>query len=143
MGKPAATDRPALRSLSHSFTLDFVVLCNGTKAEALAMKEELKELLSTMGLTLSEDKTKVTHVTEGFDFLGYRVIRSRGTKGKMVPKVLIPEKAIDRCRHKVREMLAPSTTKESVGVKIQGLNWFIRGWCEYYRSTSSPARTFK
>src|SRR5690242_20756923 len=40
-------------------------------------------------------------------------------------------------------MLAPSTTKESIGVKIQGLNWFIRGWCEYYRSTSSPARTFK
>jgi RNA-directed DNA polymerase len=42
---------------------DFVVLCNGTKAEALAMKEELKELLSTMGLTLSEEKTKVTHIT--------------------------------------------------------------------------------
>jgi len=71
---------------------DFVVLCNGTKAEALAMKEELKELLSTLGLTLSEEKTKVTHITEGFTFLGYRVIRSIGTKGKMIPKVLIPEK---------------------------------------------------
>ena len=42
---------------------DFVVLCNGTKAEALAMKEELRGLLSTMGLTLSEEKTKVTHIT--------------------------------------------------------------------------------
>ncbi len=39
---------------------DFVVLCNGTKAEALAMKEELKGLLSTMRLTLSEEKTKIT-----------------------------------------------------------------------------------
>jgi hypothetical protein len=58
MGKPAATDRLRLPSLSHSFTLDFVVLCNGTKAEALAMKEELKGILSTMGLTLSEEKTK-------------------------------------------------------------------------------------
>ena len=46
---------------------DFVVFCNGSKAEALAMKEELKELLNTMGLTLSEEKTKVTHITEGFD----------------------------------------------------------------------------
>src|SRR5262249_5152817 len=71
---------------------DFVVLCNGTKAEALAMKEELKELLSTMGLPLSEEKTKVTHITEGFDFLGYRIIRSIGSKGKMIPKVLIPAK---------------------------------------------------
>ena len=122
---------------------DFVVFWNGTKADAHAIKEELGGFLNTMGLTLSEDKTKVTHVTEGFDFLGYRVIRSRGTKGNMVPKVLILEKAIDRFRKKVREMLAPSTTKESIGVKIQRLNGFIRGWCEYYRSTSRPARTFK
>jgi RNA-directed DNA polymerase len=50
---------------------DFVVLCNGTKAEAHAMQEELRGLLCTMGLTLSEDKTKVTHITAGFDFLGY------------------------------------------------------------------------
>ena len=121
---------------------DFVVLCNGTKAQAQAIKEELGELLSTLGLTLSEEKTKVTHITEGFDFLGYRVMRSTGTKGKMVPKVLIPEKAIIRFRHKVRGMLAPGTTKESIGSKIQQLNWFIRGWCEYYRSTSRPARTF-
>jgi len=68
---------------------DFVVLCNGTKAEAHAIKQELGVLLSTMGLTLSEEKTKVTHITEGFDFLGYRVIRSTGTKGKMVLKVLV------------------------------------------------------
>src|SRR2546428_10444932 len=68
---------------------DFVVFWNGTKAEAHAIKEELGGVLNTMGLTLSEEKTNVTHVTEGFDFLGYRVIRSRGTKGNMVPKVLI------------------------------------------------------
>jgi RNA-directed DNA polymerase len=121
---------------------DFVVLCNGTKAEAQAIKQELGELLSTMGLTLSEDKTKVTHTTEGFDFLGYRVIRSRGARGKMVPKVLVPQKAVDRYRRKVREMLARNTTEESVGVKIQKLNWLTRGWCEYYRSTNSPSKVF-
>jgi hypothetical protein len=92
-----------------------VVLCNGTKAETQAIKEELGEFLSTMGLTLSEEKTKVTHITEGFDFLGYRVIRGIGTKGKMAPKVLVPEKAISQFRMKVREMLAPNTTKESIG----------------------------
>ena len=142
MGKPAATDRLCLPSLSHSFTLDFVVLSNGTKAEAQTIKKELGEFLNTMGLTLSEEKTKVTHITEGFNFLGYRVIRSIGTKGKMVPKVLIPEKAMNRFRIKVREMLAPSTTKEPIGVKIQRLNWLTRGWCEYYRITSSPSWAF-
>src|SRR5215468_9701149 len=122
---------------------DFVALCNGTKTEAQALKEELRELLGTMGLTLSEEKTRITHITDGFDFLGYRVIRSIGTSGKMVPKVLVPEKAIDRFRSKVREMLSPRTTNESTGVMIQKLNWLIRGWCEYYRSTSSPSWAFK
>jgi len=98
MGKPAATDRPCLRSLSHSFTLDFVVLCNGTKAEAQDMKEALKTLLEHMGLTLSEEKTKLTHITEGFIFLGYKIIREIGTNGKMVPKVLIPDSAITKNR---------------------------------------------
>ena len=58
---------------------DFVVLCNGTKAETLAMKEELRGFLSTKGLMLSEEKTKVTHITEGFQFLGYRIIREIGS----------------------------------------------------------------
>lgn len=92
---------------------DFVVLCNGTKAEAHAMKEELRGFLSTLGLTLAEDKTKVTHITEGFDFLGYRVIRSIGTRGTMIPKVLVPEKAITQFRAKVRAMLAPRRLSEN------------------------------
>jgi Retron-type reverse transcriptase len=122
---------------------DFVVFCNGSKAEALAMKEELKGVLSHMGLTLSEDKTKVTHITEGFDFLGYRIIRSMGTSGKMVPKVLIPHKAIKQCQYKVRGMLGPRTTNESFSAKMLALNRLIRGWCEYYRSTSSPQWGFR
>ena len=121
---------------------DFVVLCNGTKAEALAMKEELKELLSTMGLTLSEEKTKVTHITEGFNFLGYRIIRAIGTKGQMEPKVLIPESAIKRFRHKVREIIAPRTTSEAAKAKLLALNQLTRGWCQYYRCTSSPSKAF-
>jgi RNA-directed DNA polymerase len=117
---------------------DFIVLCNGTKAEALAMKEELKELLSTMGLTLSEEKTKVTHLTEGFIFLGYKIIRAVGETGKIVPKVLVPESATKKFRHKIRELLAPKSLNESVQAKMMALNRFTRGWCNYYKCTSSP-----
>ena len=122
---------------------DWVVLCNGTKAEALAIKEELKELLGTMGLTLSEEKTKVTHITDGFDFLGYRVIRSIGTKGKMIPKVLIPERAIKHFQGNIRRILSPSTTNDSAKAKIIAVNRVIRGWCEYYRCTNSPSVIFR
>jgi RNA-directed DNA polymerase len=121
---------------------DFVVLCNGTKAEALRLKEELTCVLKEWGLTLSEEKTKVTHITEGFNFLGYKVVREIGTKGNMVPKVLIPDKAIQRFCHEVRRRLAPSSTSDSVNAKILALNSITRGWCEYYRNTSSPAKIF-
>jgi RNA-directed DNA polymerase len=122
---------------------DFVVLCNGTKAQALEMKEELKNFLDNMGLKLSEEKTKVTHITEGFTFLGYQVIRKIGGKGKMVPKVLIPESAIKRFQHKARRILSPTTTNESTTAKITAVNRLVRGWCQYYRNTSSPSGKFE
>jgi group II intron reverse transcriptase/maturase len=121
---------------------DFVVLCNGTKAQALEMKEELKHVLDNMGLKLSEEKTKVTHITEGFQFLGYWIERSIGTRGEMVPKVLIPKSAIMRFRHAIRRILAPNTTSDSTVAKITAMNRLTRGWCEYYRSTNGPAEIF-
>jgi RNA-directed DNA polymerase len=121
---------------------DFVVLCNGTKDQALEMKEELKHFLENMGLKLSEEKTKITHITEGFQFLGYWIERSTGGRGKMVPKVIIPKSAIMRFRHAVRRILTPTSTSEATVAKIRAMNQLTRGWCEYYRSTSSPGRIF-
>ena len=121
---------------------DFIVLCNGRKEEAFQMKEELATVLDQMGLVLSKEKTKVTHITEGFDFLGYRVIRSIGTKGKMSPKVLVPEKAIKRFCHEIRRIFGPSSMNESVKARMLAANRFMRGWCEYYRCTNSPGVVF-
>src|SRR5438132_3584846 len=121
---------------------DFVVLCNGTKAEAQAMKEGLKTLLEHMGLTLSEEKTKLTHITEGFIFLGYTIIREIGTNGKMLQKVLIPDSAITKNGNKVRGMLAQHTNKNSVKAKTLPLNRVTNGWCQYYRVTSYPSAVF-
>jgi RNA-directed DNA polymerase len=121
---------------------DFVVLTNGTKAQALAMKEELRKVLDQMELTLSEEKTKVTHITEGFKFLGYWIKRDIGETGKMVPKVYIPDSAMKRAKHELRKKLSPQTHRDSVTAKIMALNSFIRGWCQYYRCTSSPAKEF-
>src|SRR5262249_1224571 len=115
---------------------------NGTKAEAQACKEEIGGFLSSIGLTMSEEKTKLTHITEGFKFLGYQIERSIGTRGTMVPKVLIPQSAIKRYLHKVREITAPNTHEESVRAKISALNSLTRGWCQYYSSTSSPSQVF-
>src|SRR5215510_16603678 len=77
MGKPAATARPGLRSLSHSFTLDILLGFIGPKVEAQQIKAQLKGYLEdTLKLELSEEKTLITHVrTERARFLGYEITR--------------------------------------------------------------------
>ena len=86
-GKPYARPGNELRKFRHyerkagrlvflpiRYADDFVVLVNGTEEQARAEKEELAVFLrNEMKLTLSPEKTHVTPLTEGFEFLGHRV----------------------------------------------------------------------
>jgi RNA-directed DNA polymerase len=60
---------------------DFVVLVDGTRQDTEALREEVARVLAPMGLRLSPAKTKVVHLSEGFDFLGFHLQwrRKRGT----------------------------------------------------------------
>ena len=63
---------------------DFVVMVAGTRDDAEALWDEVGSVLAPMGLRLSEEKTRVCHIDEGFDFLGWRIQRRawRGRTGK-------------------------------------------------------------
>ena len=52
---------------------DFVVLVHGTREDAEAVRGEVADVLSPMGLRLSPAKTQVAHMSDGFDFLGFRI----------------------------------------------------------------------
>jgi hypothetical protein len=54
----------------------------GTKADAQALREQIAGVLAGMGLRLSEEKTLITHIGEGLDFLGWRIQRHRSTSQK-------------------------------------------------------------
>ena len=56
---------------------DWCLAVSGTKAHAEALKEEIAGVLATMGLRLSPEKTLITHIDEGLDFLGWRIQRHR------------------------------------------------------------------
>src|SRR5437660_9413744 len=73
MGKPAATDRPCLTPLSHSFTLDFIITSRSKEALEGEIKPLVEQFLHERGLELSPAKTVITHVEKGFDFLGQNV----------------------------------------------------------------------
>jgi RNA-directed DNA polymerase len=57
---------------------DFVVMVSGTEAHTESLKSEVAALLAPMGLRLSEEKTTICHIDQGFDFLGYHIQRRRG-----------------------------------------------------------------
>src|SRR6266498_3973042 len=69
-----AKGQPSYRMIRYAD--DFVVLVPGTKAQAEAIKKDTVEFMrEQMRLMLSPEKTRITHVDDGFDFLGFRIQR--------------------------------------------------------------------
>jgi RNA-directed DNA polymerase len=121
---------------------DFVILCNGSREQALEMRKEVHDFLQdVLHLTLSLEKTKVTHLNDGFDFLGFHLKRCLGEQG-MVTKSTIPEKALEKHRSTLRAALAPSTYDDSIKTKLTAINRIIGGWCRYYQHSSKVAVAF-
>jgi len=115
---------------------DFVILCNGTKEQTMEVRTEVHDFLrDDLRLALSMEKTRITHVNDGFDFLGFHLQRCLGGKG-MVTKLTIPEKAMERHRNTIRQATAPNTHQDSFATKVLALNRIIGGWCRYYQYTS-------
>lgn len=121
---------------------DFVILTNGGQADAVAIRQEIHNFLrDSLRLTLSMEKTKVTHLNDGFDFLGFTLRRSMGAK-KMGVKTLISQKGFDRHLDFVKSATNSTTHKDAVVAKIQALNKAIAGWCRYYQYTSRASTQF-
>jgi RNA-directed DNA polymerase len=121
---------------------DFVVMVAGTRADAEALKGEAAAVLAPMGLRLSEAKTRITHIDEGLDFLGYRMQRhqKRGTAKRYV--YTYPSKnALQAIKAKVRT-ISRQNRNQPLAVLLHRLNLALRGWCVYFRHGCS-ARTFR
>jgi RNA-directed DNA polymerase len=54
---------------------DFVVMLTGTREHVEALRDEVAAVLAPMGMRLSDEKTVITHVDQGFDFLGHADLR--------------------------------------------------------------------
>jgi RNA-directed DNA polymerase len=118
---------------------DFVVLVNGTQAHAEVLREEVAAVLAPMGLRLSEAKTRICHIDEGFDFLGFRIQRrrKRGTTGHVV-YTYPSKKALASIVGRVRALTRRSS-HPTLAVLLRQLNPVLRGWCTYFRHGVSKA----
>lgn len=124
---------------------DFVVLCR-TRAEAnQALAFARRFLHEELGVELHSQKTRVIHVRQGFEFLGYKVKAGRGyqmpsskrrVKGNSRNLYAIPrEKSVKRFKEQIRQL-----TRRRIPLKlpdiIDSINPVIRGWGNYYRKAN-------
>ncbi|KAB8314296.1 group II intron reverse transcriptase/maturase [Tolypothrix campylonemoides VB511288] len=112
---------------------DWLLLTNGGKVEALRLREEFQTFLKEeLKLELNTEKTRVTHVNNGFDFLGFHV--RRYVSGHDKPKLLVTptEDAKKRLKAKIKEMTERRWFKDSPLLKFTALNAVLRGWIGYY-----------
>jgi RNA-directed DNA polymerase len=121
---------------------DFVVMVGGTRDHAEALWDEVSSVLAPMGLRLSEEKTRVCHIDEGFDFLGWRIQRRtwRSRTGKQAVYTYPSKKSMASIKDKVRT-LTRRAKHRTLADLLRRLNPVLRGWCNYFRHGVS-ARTF-
>ncbi|OUL34467.1 group II intron reverse transcriptase/maturase [Nostoc sp. T09] len=112
---------------------DFVVFCE-TKESALNSVSILNKWMKDRGLTLSPEKTKIVHISEGFDFLGFSIRQYKDTNTKSGWKLLIkPSKeSIQKLRDKLRRIWLENKTL-NVDALIAKLNPIVRGSANYFR----------
>jgi RNA-directed DNA polymerase len=112
---------------------DFVVLVHGTQDDAETLREEIAEVLAPLGLRLSPAKTRVAHMSEGFDFLGFRIQwkRKRGTD-KWYVYTFIANRPIRTLKAKIRA-LTNRRSQQDPGYVLIRLNQIMRGWASYFK----------
>jgi RNA-directed DNA polymerase len=121
---------------------DFVVLCQTREEAQRALAVAERVLRAELGVELHPQKTRIVHVSQGFEFLGYKVKQGAGhrlpahkRRGRSNPQNLyaIPrEKSVKRFRDQIRALTrrkAPLKLREL----IERINPVIRGWGTFYR----------
>jgi RNA-directed DNA polymerase len=121
---------------------DFVVLVHGTRNDVEDLREEIAHVLAGLGLRLSPAKTQVVHMSQSFDFLGFRIQwrRKRGTTQWYV-YTFIAERAIRSVKAKIRA-LTGRTSQQDLRTVLIRLNQIMRGWANYFKHAVAK-HTFK
>lgn len=114
-----------------NFADDFVILCRRTAPQALSAA---REILSRIGLTLNEEKTRTCNAwREPFDFLGYTFgVQYAFGSGRKYLGASPSKKSLTRLKEKIRKLTGDDTTWLYERIMVGTVNRFMRGWANYF-----------
>jgi RNA-directed DNA polymerase len=118
---------------------DFVVMVNGSGVQAEALREEVAAVLAEVGLRLAPEKTKIAHIDEGFDLLGFRIQRhAKQGDGSRYIYTYPSKKALASVTRKVKA-ISRQGTNQPLSEILRQLELLLRGWTTYFRHAASNA----
>lgn len=115
------------------FADDFIITGCSRELLETRVRPLVEQFLAERGLELSTEKTVITHISEGFEFLGQNI---RKYKGKLLIKP--SRRSIQTLRKKVRCLVKANRQSRTANL-IHQLNPVIRGWAQYHRRVVSKA----
>jgi RNA-directed DNA polymerase len=119
-------ERRGLKMNMVRYADDFIITGHSKEWLEQEVKPAVVEFLAERGLVLSPEKTKITHIKDGFDFLGWNI---RKYNGKLLMK---PSKASVKAHlGKIREIIKANKTAKQANL-IRLLNPVLRGWANYH-----------
>ena len=127
---PEAVDTKEDSPVLIRYADDLIAMCH-SREQVEQVKARLGAWLAPRGLTFNEDKTRVVHLEDGFDFLGFNV-RRYGTKLLIKPSTT----AVKRIRQRLTAEMRSLRGANSAAV-LRSINPIVRGWSAYYRSVVS------
>jgi RNA-directed DNA polymerase len=119
---------------------DLVILVHGTEADTVALHQDVAAVLAGLGLRLSQTKTRVVHMADGFDFLGFHIQwrRKKGTN-KWYVYTFIADRPIRSVKAKIRALTHRTSQQDLKAVLIR-LNQIMLGWANYFKHAVTKRR---
>lgn len=118
----------------HRYADDVILVCRKSATQAL---EAFEAITTRMGLTLNREKTRITKLTEGFDFLGFQFVKRRSPNTGKPHIYLFPSKTAQR---NIRRQIKSFTKRRAPippGEFVRKVNEVVLGWANYYRHTNA------
>src|SRR3989475_5930330 len=118
----------------HRYADDGILVCRKDATQAL---QAFEGIALRMGLTINREKTRITKLTEGFDFIGFQFVKRRSPNSGKLNIYIHPSKSSQRnIRRRIK-----SFTKRRAPIRpaefVKEVNQTVRGWVNYYRHTNA------